>query len=80
MGRVRSELPSGAACAVDNELMSQGTVPLVRERMADILIRKRSFVHVEEYLTRHPSFAKALNARPCTSYRLSMFYLDGSRC
>jgi hypothetical protein len=32
--------------------------------MADILIRKRSFVHVEEYLTRHPDFINALRARP----------------
>ena len=39
-------------------------MPLVRERMADILIRKRSFVHVEEYLTRHPDFIDALRARP----------------
>lgn len=39
-------------------------MPLVRERMADILIRKRSFVHVEEYLTRHPDFVHALHARP----------------
>jgi hypothetical protein len=38
-------------------------MPLVRERMADILIRKRSFVHVEEYLTRHPDFVHALHAR-----------------
>ena len=42
----------------------QGTMPLVRERVADVLIRKRSFVHVEEYLTRHPDFIHALNARP----------------
>lgn len=42
----------------------QGTMPLVRERVADVLIKKRSFVHVEEYLTRHPEFAHALNARP----------------
>ncbi len=39
-------------------------MPLVRERMADILIRKRSFVHVDEYLTRHPDFINALRARP----------------
>ena len=39
-------------------------MPLVRERIADLLIRKRSFVHVEEYLTRHPDFIHALNARP----------------
>ena len=39
-------------------------MPLVRERMADILVRKRSFVHVEEYLTRHPDFIHALRARP----------------
>lgn len=39
-------------------------MPLVRERVADVLIKKRSFVHVEEYLTRHPEFAHALNARP----------------
>jgi hypothetical protein len=42
----------------------QGAMPLVRERIADILIRKRSFVHVDEYLTRHPDFANALSARP----------------
>lgn len=45
-------------------VLPQGTMPLVRERMADILIRKRSFVHVEEYLTRHPDFIHALKARP----------------
>jgi hypothetical protein len=39
-------------------------MPLVRERVADILVRKRSFVHVEEYLTRHPDFIHALKARP----------------
>lgn len=39
-------------------------MPLVRERVADFLIRKRSFVHVEEYLTRHPDFIHALKARP----------------
>lgn len=39
-------------------------MPLVRERLADILIRKRSFVHVEEYLTRHPEFIEAIRARP----------------
>lgn len=44
--------------------LSKGTMPLVRERMADLLIRKRSFVHVEEFLTRHPDFQKALDARP----------------
>ncbi len=32
--------------------------------MADILVRKRSFVHVDEYLTRHPDFIRALKARP----------------
>ena len=32
--------------------------------MADILVRKRSFVHVDEYLTRHPDFIHALQARP----------------
>lgn len=42
-------------------------MPLVRERLADILVKKRSFVHVEEYLTRHPEFAEALRARPCES-------------
>ena len=40
-------------------------MPLVRERIADILVRKRSFVHVEEYLTRHPDFIEAIKARPC---------------
>lgn len=39
-------------------------MPLVRERLADILIRKRSFVHIDEYLTRHPDFIKSLRARP----------------
>lgn len=39
-------------------------MPLVRERIADFLIRRRSFVHVDEYLTRHPDFINALNARP----------------
>jgi hypothetical protein len=39
-------------------------MPLVRERLADVLIRKRSFVHVDEYLTRHPDFLNALQARP----------------
>jgi len=39
-------------------------MPLVRERLADILIRKRSFVHVDEYLVRHPDFINALQARP----------------
>ena len=39
-------------------------MPLVRERVADVLVRKRSFVHVEEYLTRHPDFIHALRARP----------------
>jgi hypothetical protein len=39
-------------------------MPLVRERLADVLIRKRSFVHVEEYLVRHPDFNNALQARP----------------
>jgi hypothetical protein len=46
-------------------------MPLVRERIADILIRKRSFVHVDEYLTRHPDFANALSARPGTLSTLS---------
>lgn len=32
--------------------------------MADILVRKRSFVHVDEYLTRYPDFIHALRARP----------------
>lgn len=45
-------------------VVSGGSMPLVRERMADILVRKRSFVHVEEYLTRHPDFLDALKARP----------------
>jgi hypothetical protein len=45
-------------------MVKQGTMPLVRERLADILIRKRSFVHVDEYLTRHPDFINALRARP----------------
>ncbi|WRT69293.1 uncharacterized protein IL334_006277 [Kwoniella shivajii] len=44
--------------------VSGGYIPLVRERFADILIRKRSFVHVEEYLTRHPEFIKSIQARP----------------
>ena len=44
--------------------LCQGAMPLVRERMADILVRKRSFVHVDEYLTRHPDFIHALQARP----------------
>ena len=39
-------------------------MPLVRERLADVLIRKRSFVHLDEYLTRHPDFINALRARP----------------
>lgn len=45
-------------------VVSGGSMPLIRERMADILVRKRSFVHVEEYLTRHPDFLEALKARP----------------
>ncbi|BEJ15520.1 hypothetical protein CspHIS471_0501250 [Cutaneotrichosporon sp. HIS471] len=45
-------------------VVSGGSMPLIRERMADILVRKRSFVHVEEYLTRHPDFVNALKARP----------------
>ncbi|ORY33018.1 hypothetical protein BCR39DRAFT_504009 [Naematelia encephala] len=45
-------------------VVSGGTIPLVRERLADILVRKRSFVHVDEYLTRHPDFINSLNARP----------------
>ncbi|WOO78541.1 uncharacterized protein LOC62_02G002088 [Vanrija pseudolonga] len=45
-------------------VVSGGSMPLIRERMADILVRKRSFVHVEEYLTRHPDFLHALKARP----------------
>lgn len=45
-------------------VVSGGNMPLIRERMADILVRKRSFVHVEEYLTRHPDFLHALQARP----------------
>lgn len=45
-------------------VVSGGSMPLIRERMADILVRKRSFVHVEEYLTRHPDFLPALKARP----------------
>ncbi|WWC63792.1 uncharacterized protein I303_106397 [Kwoniella dejecticola CBS 10117] len=44
--------------------VSGGYIPLVRERFADILIRKRSFVHVEEYLTRHPEFIESIKARP----------------
>ncbi|WWC90996.1 uncharacterized protein L201_005935 [Kwoniella dendrophila CBS 6074] len=44
--------------------VSGGYIPLVRERFADILIRKRSFVHVEEYLTRHPEFIESIRARP----------------
>jgi hypothetical protein len=48
-----------------NLLIAQSTVPLVRERMADILTRKRSFVHLDEYLTRHPDFANAVRDRPC---------------
>lgn len=32
--------------------------------MADILVRKRSFVPVDEYLTRFPDFRNALEARP----------------
>ncbi|WWC72872.1 uncharacterized protein I206_106836 [Kwoniella pini CBS 10737] len=44
--------------------VSGGYIPLVRERFADILIRKRSFVHVEEYLTRHPEFVESIKARP----------------
>ena len=39
-------------------------MPLVREKIAEVLIKKRSFVHVEEYLTRHPEFIHALKARP----------------
>ncbi|KAK8844157.1 hypothetical protein IAR55_006951 [Kwoniella newhampshirensis] len=44
--------------------VSGGYIPLVRERFADILIRKRAFVHVEEYLTRHPEFIECIKARP----------------
>ncbi|WVQ81405.1 hypothetical protein IAT38_003529 [Cryptococcus sp. DSM 104549] len=44
--------------------VSGGYIPLVRERFADILIRKRAFVHVEEYLTRHPKFIESIKARP----------------
>ena len=33
--------------------------------MSDVLTKKRSFVPVEEYLTRHPGFINALKARPC---------------
>ncbi|EIW65798.1 hypothetical protein TREMEDRAFT_46041 [Tremella mesenterica DSM 1558] len=45
-------------------VVSGGWMPLVRERIADILVRKRSFVHVEEYLTRHPDFVESIKARP----------------
>ncbi|ORX39265.1 hypothetical protein BD324DRAFT_619074 [Kockovaella imperatae] len=45
-------------------VVSGGTMPLVRERVADVLIKKRSFVPIEEYLTRHPEFIHAVNARP----------------
>jgi hypothetical protein len=50
-------------------------MPLVRERIADILVRKRSFVHVDEYLTRHPDFANALSARPGRSNKSSIYRL-----
>ena len=39
-------------------------MPLVRERVAEVLIKKRSFVPLEEYLTRHPDFINAVKARP----------------
>ncbi|KAL7421042.1 hypothetical protein Q5752_003926 [Cryptotrichosporon argae] len=45
-------------------VVSGGHMPLIRARLGDVLVRKRSFVHVEEYLTRHPDFVHALNARP----------------
>ncbi|WVN87967.1 uncharacterized protein L203_103164 [Cryptococcus depauperatus CBS 7841] len=44
--------------------VSGGYIPLVRERIADVLIRKRAFVHVEEYLTRHPEFIECIKTRP----------------
>jgi hypothetical protein len=47
-------------------------MPLIRERMLDILVRKRSFVGVEEYLTRHPDFIHALRARPGMSSLLTL--------
>lgn len=64
MGRFRRKF---TCCNVPLWLTGQGAMPLVRERIADILVRKRSFVHVDEYLTRHPDFANALSARPGTS-------------
>ncbi|WVQ74471.1 hypothetical protein IAR50_004072 [Cryptococcus sp. DSM 104548] len=44
--------------------VSGGYIPLVRERFADVLIKKRAFVHLEEYLTRHPEFIECVKARP----------------
>lgn len=41
--------------------------------MADILIRKRAFVHLDEYLTRHPDFANAVRDRPCKCFSLARF-------
>ncbi|ODN97330.1 hypothetical protein L198_03893 [Cryptococcus wingfieldii CBS 7118] len=44
--------------------VSGGYIPLVRERFADVLVKKRAFVHLEEYLTRHPEFIECVKARP----------------
>jgi hypothetical protein len=42
----------------------QNSSLLIRERLADTLIRKRHFVTVDEYLTRFPSFKSSLTNRP----------------
>lgn len=49
----------------------------MRARVADILTRKRSFVHLDEYLTRHPGFIEAVKARPC---KLSFYIIRHGPC
>ncbi|KAK4685235.1 hypothetical protein P7C73_g4917, partial [Tremellales sp. Uapishka_1] len=45
-------------------VVSTGNLPLTKERLVDVLIAKRSFVLLEEYLTRHPDFINSVRERP----------------
>ncbi len=64
VSRVRSSSPRAKRCVVDPSHQRQNSSLLIRERLADTLIRKRHFVTVDEYLTRFPSFRSSLTNRP----------------